>query len=461
MRVKYQPTFIDIFSGCGGISLGLMSAGWKGLFAVEKNRDAFSTIYHNLNGHMGEQYRFSWPQWLPKDHMSVSDIVSDYAEELTSLRGTVDLLTGGPPCQGFSTAGRRNPNDPRNKLAEEYIRVVELVQPKFLLIENVHGFDMPFSDSKTKNSSKEKTGNFEDEAYSQIVKKRLEALGYKVFHRMITCADFGVPQLRKRFIMLSIKDDSPVLLQLNGRDPLQMLEESAPEFRHKKGLPKTGYIAVSDAISDLELHQRGLIACTDSDVKGFHQIEYKEPPKLTKYQKLMRAGMSYRAPNSLRLPRHKESTIEKFERIQSNCVLGKCLTRDNRADLGICKHSITPLHPKLPSVTVTTLPDDILHYSEPRILTVRENARLQSFPDWFEFQGKYTTGGKERKNQCPRYTQVGNAVPPLLSEAIGLLLFRLAQSIVVQFSGQYGEGNMGKHYAPPLQNATQTCAIQA
>ena len=75
-----------------------------------------------------------------------------------------------------------------------------------------------------------------------------------------------------------------------------------------------------------------------------------------------------------------------------------------------------------PAPTITTLPDDILHYAEPRILTVRESARIQSFPDWFHFRGKFTTGGKKRRNECPRYTQIGNAVPPLLASAIGMAL---------------------------------------
>lgn len=80
------------------------------------------------------------------------------------------------------------------------------------------------------------------------------------------------------------------------------------------------------------------------------------------------------------------------------------------------------LDPNKPSVTVTTLPDDILHYDEPRILTVRECARLQSFPDWFDFSGSYTTGGQRRKVSCPKYTQVGNAVPPLMAEGMGLFI---------------------------------------
>ena len=93
---------------------------------------------------------------------------------------------------------------------------------------------------------------------------------------------------------------------------------------------------------------------------------------------------------------------------------GKNISLQDRKRLGIKKHATTPLDGKLPSATITTLPDDIIHYSESRILTVRENARLQTFPDWFQFTGPYTTGAQLRKDSCPRYTQVGNAVPPLL-----------------------------------------------
>jgi DNA (cytosine-5)-methyltransferase 1 len=98
---------------------------------------------------------------------------------------------------------------------------------------------------------------------------------------------------------------------------------------------------------------------------------------------------------------------------------------ENRETFGLLKYRIVPLDPNKPAPTVTTLPDDILHYSEPRVLTVRESARLQSFPDWFHFLGKYTTGGAMRIRECPRYTQVGNAVPPLLARAIGFTLTAL------------------------------------
>lgn len=103
----------------------------------------------------------------------------------------------------------------------------------------------------------------------------------------------------------------------------------------------------------------------------------------------------------------------------------------SRKTYNLKKHRIVPMAGSDPAPTVTTLPDDILHYSEPRILTVREYARLQSFPDWFHFKGKYTTGGKLRAKECPRYTQVGNAVPPLLARAIGKALQRMLAEVSV------------------------------
>src|SRR5690606_2830354 len=109
----------------------------------------------------------------------------------------------------------------------------------------------------------------------------------------------------------------------------------------------------------------------------------------------------------------------RFEEILRSCKRGVNLSADDRERFGMLKHRTVPMAPGQPAPTLTTLPDDILHYSDPRILTVREYARLQSFPDWFTFHGKYTTGGDRRRVESPRYTQVGNAVPPLLSKAIG------------------------------------------
>jgi DNA (cytosine-5)-methyltransferase 1 len=106
----------------------------------------------------------------------------------------------------------------------------------------------------------------------------------------------------------------------------------------------------------------------------------------------------------------------------AECQPGKKVSAQYRAANDLNKVCIVPMAADQPAATLTTIPDDMIHYSQPRVLTVRECARLQSFPDWFQFKSKYTTGGKRRKVECPRYTQVGNAVPPLLGEALGRAL---------------------------------------
>ena len=122
----------------------------------------------------------------------------------------------------------------------------------------------------------------------------------------------------------------------------------------------------------------------------------------------------------MRMARHRDNVRERFARILAECPKGVRMNEENRKLFGLLKHRVYPMSSTEPAPTITTLPDDVLHYSEPRILTVRECARLQSFPDWFVFRGKYTTGGELRIKECPRYTQVGNAVPPLLARAVGL-----------------------------------------
>lgn len=403
--ISEKRTFIDLFSGCGGLSLGLMQAGWNGLFAVEKTKDAFLTLKHNLID--GTRYSYSWPDWLPQKNMEVQELLASYKQNLIELRGKVDLIAGGPPCQGFSNAGKRDPNDPRNKLAEQYIEVVNIVRPRYLLLENVQGFNAKF----------EKSGNADDLPYSQIIKSKLENLNYRVDFRIVTSSSWGIPQKRPRFILIAR------LAELgNEFNPFNSIEEFRTSFLIKKGLNPADCISASEALADLEIANKTLKNNTDSNQKGFMELSYKNPVKPNNYLKIIRTGMSDEAPNSLRLPRHTEVVRSRFEQILRECPKGTTVSKEFRSQLGMKKHALTPLHPKLPAATITTLPDDILHYSEPRILTVRENARLQSFPDWFEFQGAYTTGGKQRKYTCPRYTQVGNAVPPLLAEALGTFI---------------------------------------
>ncbi|TXT27261.1 MAG: DNA (cytosine-5-)-methyltransferase [Gallionellaceae bacterium] len=314
-------------------------------------------------------------------------------------------------------AGRRTHSDPRNSLIEDYIKLVDKLQPRMLLIENVRGFTLPFK--------KHGNGDSKDTPYSTKVVGRLETIGYKVFSKLLDLSEYGVPQVRKRFIIIAIRDGDPALKKLDGKAPFDILATSREQFLSSRGLPTDKPVTVKQAIGDLEMTGKALMDSTDFDLKGYKQIVYKVRGSKSNFAKLMGNG-SQAHPDSLRLPKHKPATIEQFTKIITTCTKGKTLGKKDRARLGIKKHALTPLRADSPSATITTLPDDMIHYSEPRILTVRENARIQTFPDWFKFTGKYTTGGKDRKNECPRYTQVGNAVPPLFSEAIGQVLKELA-----------------------------------
>jgi DNA (cytosine-5)-methyltransferase 1 len=387
-------THIDLFAGCGGISLGLYKAGWKGLFAIERSKMAFETLRYNL---IYRKNHFDWPPWLPLSEHDIIDVLRNYTFELKRLRGTVDLVAGGPPCQGFSMAGRRNEQDQRNSLINSYIEFVNLVRPRLLFFENVIGFTIGF-----------KNGNFKGEAYSNYLTRELQNLGYKVKDDLVDFSNFGVPQRRKRYILIG----------LSGGDPETFFEKIAKDkedFLKTKGIEKS--VNLGEAISDLK---RGHGEIDSIEFKSFKSGIYGKPEST--YQKLMREGRNEDLPDSHRFANHRKETIERFEYILENSQRNRSLGNDIRSKFGLKKKTIIPLDKNYPCPTLTTLPDDYIHYSEPRILTVREYARIQTFYDWFEFKDTYTTGGNRRRDEVPRYTQIGNAVPPLFAELSGVVL---------------------------------------
>jgi DNA (cytosine-5)-methyltransferase 1 len=413
----HSGTFIDLFAGCGGFSLGLLQSGWRGLFAIEKSPLAFDTLKHNL---IDQSVRptFDWPTWLVPGPHEIGGFITRYSKQLKSLRGHVDLIIGGPPCQGFSMAGQRRQGDERNGLFQRYIRVVTMVQPRFVLLENVAGIQI--AHGKRDRALRPRRGR-PPKPFSEKIRTALERAGYEVRSTILRASEFGVAQHRPRFIMLGVRRDQ--LSETRPFDPFQSLGTVRKRFLRQRALPTDRAITASEAISDLTIIRNGTRPSTDSS--GFAEIDYKEP--LTAYQRLLnRDGVR---PNSLRLANHKPDTIKRFSQILETCRKGVVLSTQDRQRLGLKKHHTVVLHDDEPSHTLTTLPDDLLHYCEPRILTVRECARLQSFPDWFEFRGKYTTGGRLRKVEAPRYTQVGNAVPPMLAECLGELVKTVAQEL--------------------------------
>ena len=172
MKQDKKYTVIDLFAGCGGLSLGLYQAGWDGLFAIEKNANAFETLNYNL---IKGKKHFAWPKWLPQSCLDIIEVNENYSEQLIQLRGKVDLVAGGPPCQGFSMAGKRIEDDVRNQLVFSYIDFISMVQPKLILFENVKGFTYAFDKKKNQDAV----------PYSQIVTDKLRTLGYDVIALVI------------------------------------------------------------------------------------------------------------------------------------------------------------------------------------------------------------------------------------------------------------------------------------
>ncbi|WP_426016646.1 DNA cytosine methyltransferase [Brevundimonas sp. DWR2-3-1b1] len=404
-----RPICIDLFAGCGGLSLGLGAAGFSTLFAVEAHADAFATYKANLLENSERQHQ--WPEWLEQRAWQAQDVLANHKGQLVELRGKVDLIAGGPPCQGFSMNGLRKPDDPRSQMVEVYLDYVDLVRPKLVLLENVVGF----------RSMKHRTGG----TYSEYVERKLQEMGYETWAGVLRAADWGVPQRRPRFVLVAARKGT-----LPGIDPLQRLRVARKAFLSNRGLGP-GHTSARDAISDFESDETGLSFDEDWAHLGFRKLA-RSPAAKSRYQELMRAESSVE-PGDLRLPRHAPMLVKRMQDILDNCERGVCLRPADRDRLGIKKRSTTPLDPNAPSPTISTLPDDFVHYSKPRAMTVREHARLQSFPDWFAFSGPYTSGGSRRRDACPKFTQVGNAVPPLLAEALGEMLVGL---LTVQQSDQ-------------------------
>lgn len=402
--------YIDLFSGCGGLALGFQQAGISGIFAIEKNADAFSTLKYNL---IDRTHHFLWPAWLPCQNHDINDVLTKYEEELQLLKGRVPILAGGPPCQGFSSAGRRQEDDIRNSMIDSYLKFIDIIAPEYVFLENVKGFTQDFSTNKTDGKN-----------YSKYTVEELQKRGYKVAHRIINFANYGIPQSRRRFILFASKHGKP-------SEFFKTLRNGSADFLKSKGLPQR--TSLSSAISDLrKIH--GTRPCPDSP--HFYSGIYGKP--VTKYQRYMQIDGAT-IPDSHRFANHQTNTIERFRKLQNLGIRNSNLSNILEEEYKIKKNCFIVLDGHSPAPTLTTNPDDYAHYNEPRTMTVREYARIQSFPDSYEFKGSYTTGGKQRKNEVPRYSQIGNAIPPLFAEQIGLALMEYANRYLPVKPGGYSK----------------------
>ena len=391
--------YIDLFAGSGGLSLGFYNAGLHGIFAVEKNKDAFSTLKYNL---IERRNHFSWPNWLDMKNWDINELLEVHSKELAALKGSVDLVVGGPPCQGFSMAGKRKNDDIRNQLMHSYIEFIKLVQPTILFFENVQGFTVEFKDQTNKQK------------YSDILVSELHKLGYNLDYKIITMSEYGVPQNRKRFILFASKNGAYEIF-------FDELLKNKDCFLRGRGLKIP--ITISQAINDLK---KGHGEVDSKDTKAFKNGKYGRATSA--YQKLMRNNIERGSlPDSHRFAKHKSETIDLFKRLMTVSEKSIRITPSMNLVEGLKKRGVTPLKKNSICNTITSIPDDYIHYDEPRIMTVREHARIQSFPDDYEFKGPYTTGGERRRTDVPRYTQVANAVPPLFAEQVGEVILKISE----------------------------------
>lgn len=409
--VRSGRTSIDLFSGSGGLSLGLHTQGWEGVFAVEKDGMAFETLTRNLIDASSPFAGFhDWPDWLPVAPTDMNELTADrrLVRKLRSFRGEIDLVAGGPPCQGFSVGGaRRGEDDPRNDLPYRFVDFVDLVQPRLVLLENVEGFDKPFSHQGHATS------------YADDIQAEFEGIGYTTIKLLIHAVDFGVPQTRRRVILFGVRgqvDRDELLLSFK-----LLLKHYALEFK-RQWLPNTTFpVSARDAIGDL----CGTDFVPTPDAPRFMSSRYL--PSHSEYSDLMRAFIEPDAlPDSHRYARHTDKVLTLFRAAQSTQRPGR-LPRAFLQEMGTESRKKFLLDPGAPVSTLTSHPDEFIHFAEPRIITLREAARFQSFPDAFTFHGRYTLNGDRRGLDVSRCAQIGNAIPPLVGRGLGFAAERVLE----------------------------------
>ena len=522
---------IELFAGCGGMSLGLDTAGFELYFANELSPMAgetfvFNILNEDLNLKSKNKETSSKALWIkshfPKVNLSerlrenpfearngnysdidattdlkgkllIGDInqLLDFLEKnkkvYKSLRKEdIDLLSGGPPCQSFSLAGKRQKDDHKNLLPLSFAKISGLIQPKVVLLENVKGITAAF------------TENGEQYHAWLEVSKAFVLEGYIPLCMMLNSKYFGVAQNRPRFILFAFRKDIFKKIQesIVENKLLETAEkffkevnkhkndlnkvttkdfefydiESNPELFNGELLPKilTGkgkFVSATNAIGDIrktdinhfgskitngyaaELNNtfknkwlKDDYKIMNHDPRGHHfevKARFRFYQVISEFQNGLKKGatdlftgkevsedilIKLFAEFSKSELLFKKDGEEIYKR-PSNIKEVEALVRSIPSK----KHSQRALQEYEPAPAQLTIPDDICHYhmANLRTMTVREMARFQSFPDWFEFRSKVTTGGKMRKFEVPQYTQVGNAVPPLLSKVLGETIFKL------------------------------------
>ncbi len=375
-----DPKVLDLFCGAGGLSLGFENAGFQILCTVEKHLDPIKTY---INNRLEKQNKLNL---LIEDIRNIkkSNIDKAIAKSLKK-NPKIDVVIGGSPCQGFSLRGKREINDPRNNLAFEFFRIVDEVKPEIFVFENVSGLLM-------KNNR----------AFLLSIIKRIEKLKYHIGLDILNSSDYGVPQNRKRLIIIGSKNNNRVFFpkKSNYEDLQQIIEKLELELPYYNVVPVVkNKVSIYDALDDIAYAK-----VNESSIK------YRK--KATSiYQKFMRKN-SEKLFNHI-TTKHRENSLKMFSMLKPGQGI-----ENLPKDLRVNRRSLQRMERNKLSRTITCCNEDFIHYSLDRIITVREMARLQSFPDNYIFHGTRTTGGDRRKISCCQVQQVGNSVPPLLAQAI-------------------------------------------
>lgn len=346
-------TVLDLFSGAGGLSRGFYDAGYDVVLGVDFDDAALKTFKENH----GKAEAMKLDLF---DHSNI-DVIIDYLDKKNIK---LDVLVGGPPCQGFSVAGPRDMNDKRNTLYTAMVELAERVRPQVVVLENVPGMVQT-----------------NDGIGAKRVVEDFAKIGYRMVPKLLYAPDYGLPQIRKRVFFVGLRD---------GEEEFVFPEAT---------VDKKDYITCEEAICDLPSLQTE----NGEIIYGDEIQDYIMPPQ-NDYQRKLRA-------KSKKVQNHIGSIpIEKTRKMISLVPEGKNYKSLPDEYQGIYKYheALTRYNSKKPSLTINTGHRSHFHYKWNRIPTVRESARLQSFPDDFIFYG----------NKSEQYRQVGNAVPPMLGQVV-------------------------------------------
>jgi DNA (cytosine-5)-methyltransferase 1 len=436
MHTKLLPprfSMIDLFAGCGGLSLGMEQAGFLPVLFSELNLNAAETYMINRRG---------------EEIIPIGDIYSLTDANLAILKSywkqhrgidDIDLVCGGPPCQGFSGIGHRRTfalekkDIPSNQLFQEMARVIRVIRPKIFLFENVRGLLV------SKWSANGKSG----EIFSEVLKEFSQIQGYSVKWELIHAKDYGVPQNRPRVLVVGMRHDvvnKPYEQMIfaaegNGTQIYNAAKKTVPTAVERGFLPSPvgRPPTMEELLSDL----------VDVDYLGkAATLHYPSAPQ-SDVQRMLRIlpdgkVLGKGAPLAdQEYSNHSPIIRKKFEHMIANH--GE-IPKEMRTKKFAQRVLPRTWPPEGPNITACSLPEDYVHYSLPRGPTVREWARIQTFPDWYVFTGARTTGGRRRAGDpslgvwtrdVPRYTQVGNAVPVLLARCVGEHFAKILRGEVV------------------------------